>query len=210
MLSVDPVTRALEDLARRVANHEDRVKRLETLEGASKFSPEGLGCLHFIERQVGDGVTNTVTFLDIPQVYRHLRLIYFGTTITDGYMRFNNDAGANYRSYYFRVQNSLVLSDGAGLGSNQGYLFRAYNLFNRSLGEALIYNYASRGSQALWWKCHNFGSSKVGEESDPMIVELAGGRWAVDDPVTRIDVLGLGGGAPVWETHSTFDLYGIC
>ena len=59
------------DLARRIADHETRVKRLETLE----FSTVGFGCFTLIEDILLDAVTSPVTFAAIPQTYRHLMLV---------------------------------------------------------------------------------------------------------------------------------------
>jgi hypothetical protein len=153
--------------------------------------------------------SNTITFNSIPSGYKHLQLR--SVNLSSGsdnniMLRFNNDSGNNYSEHAMYGSGS-----GSGTGSyastsvsyaSAGYTADATNP-SPSVCEILDYSNANKNTtvRALG------GSNRNGSLS---YITIHSGAWYNTAAITRIDVIhGNIGGGKVFNTNSTFALYGI-
>lgn len=153
------------------------------------------------------GNTGTVTFSNIPQNFRHLRLVMSartdrGATVDGVNIRFNDDnTDANYPSI-----RQYVIGTGPLVASTE-YMFAGYvpgtsigtNTFSNS--ECIILDYTSSRTKSLHaWT--NWASSNLnGFQS------MDAGKWTGTSAITKIVLTGdLGNN---FVAFSTFMLYGI-
>lgn len=156
-----------------------------------------------IEEIEVDASTPTVEFLDIPQGYRHLRLV--ANTRLDATnprligVVFNGDTEAGwYDSYVKQFVSDGTVFDSSHVDAGEGYGGVA-GQYRGSL-EIVVPHYATGADKAY----HTYGMIN----DDQLIRTWAGGGdWARDQPVTSIRLF-LTGAAANWVPGSIFSLYG--
>jgi len=214
---VPSIEQAMGDLARRIADHETRVKRLETLE----FSTVGFGCFTLIEDILLDAVTSPVTFAAIPQTYRHLMLVLnFQSDGVPVYLRFNGDSGANYD--WGGARHGLADSGSPayqasyfarGYGGEPNTSIRAGGTMEGEFGVGYIFfgDYASSDKNKTMLSHMPIRVFGEGEAPSLWMVEHEWGVWNDMDSLTQIDVYDyIPGGGGGFYAGSRFSLYGLC
>lgn len=206
------------DLARRITDHEKRVKRLETLE----FSTIAFGgCFALIETILLDAPTSPVTFSAIPQTYRHLLLILnWQSTGVPVFIRFNADGGANYDwggarhglqdagspayvAYYhaagYQGEPTTSMRAGGGMDAEFG------------VGQILFGDYSATDKNKSMLSHMPLRVFGEGEAPSLWMVEQEWGAWDNTDALTQIDLYDyVPGGGGAFATGSRFSLYGLC
>ena len=150
----------------------------------------------------------TVTFLNIPQTYRHLQVEVFGrgdnaSSSVDVQFQFNNDTGANYAHEYQQIVGSAATAPISSTGRT--------NFIVVSLpGNTATANYFSLGSVRI----SEYTNAKANKTaygagglwtSGPIII-LASGFWASTASVTSIKMTASAGN---FVAGSRFTLYGL-
>lgn len=211
------IERALADQARRIQDHEDRVKRLETLEFSSVYGFGG--CFALLDEQViGGAGISVITFTAIPQFHRHLYLLldYAAdtTTIVRPRMTINNDTGASQYDYFVYIHSEGLIEAEIKTADAFAEILLATNAGSSpapwfSSGRLLIGGYAIAGRLKTWswegWARIGIGEISGNPEQN---LEQGGGLYVESDPVTRLDFT-LQGGLD-WTTGSRISLYGLC
>lgn len=160
---------------------------------------------------VGSGGAASVTFNNIPQSYRDLRLIYNtkdtrGLTMSDVQLRLNGDNATNYSVTYLlqrgdtgssQVENRINQAGNVWLGAGAGALGDQTNMFGGNETHFLDYrgnhfkNYYTYGgaiSQSQSWSWASYG------------------LWRSTAAITSITLYPL---APNFAQGSSFTLYGL-
>jgi hypothetical protein len=178
------------------------------------YAPGPSGGEVLIEERVLGAATGMVTFDNIPQTYRHLRLCYLGrTTATNGGQwttvawRCNNDATAG--NYFTQHVHGINGASGGGTGSGVGG-FDAGWIANANApagsvasGNCLMLYYR----QTTWWKTFVSHSQQLPASGATPLSIAAGGGWRSTAAVTRVDFFPSSGGQ--FAAGSIFALYGV-
>lgn len=156
---------------------------------------------------VGAGGTSTITFSNIPQVYKHLQIRGIGRATAGSErsidIRFNSDTGNNYNSHNLTGDGTT-----ASAGNNGNTTYARIGLITGSLVSANIYgvaiidilDYQNTNKNKTIRSLDGYdtnGSGKMG---------LRSGLWMSTSAVTQID---LTLSAQNFEQYSSFALYGI-
>jgi hypothetical protein len=191
-----------------IRNLQQRVRRLETLEGA------GAGCLTLIEDQLLAAAASSVTFSSIPATFKHLWL--WINAIADGVgntdfirLTFNADSGANYS--YTRIRHVLSVHSSAQALSGASHIqleTPSQSGLSRSGQEINIYDYLNASYwKTVTWKSVQFAGA--GEEVPSSVHQShGGGQWLATSPITSLE-LDKGAFAD-FGAGSRFTLYGLC
>jgi hypothetical protein len=151
--------------------------------------------------------SNTITFNSIPSGYKHLQLR--SVNLSSGsdnniMLRFNSDSGNNYSEHAMFGNGS---STGSYASTSVSYASAGYTADATypagSVCDILDYSNANKNTtvRALG------GSNRNGNLS---YITIHSSAWYNTAAITRIDVVhGNIGGGKVFNTHSTFALYGI-
>lgn len=148
--------------------------------------------------------SNSVTFADIPQGYKHLQLRTLGQTTT-GYpigIRFNGDIGTNY-SYHVLQGNSASVASGAA--NSQTSITTAAaggstaNAFGGGVIDILDYTNTNKYKTTKGLTGYEVGTSGT--------VYLYSGLWMNTAAITSITLIDTNNGNMI--TNCRFSLYGI-
>lgn len=159
---------------------------------------------------VGSAGASTVTFSNIPQIYKHLQLRILARTTfngTDDYlsMRFNGDSGTNY-TYHNLFNNAGTVTAAGGTGQTLAYLQRATaatapaNTFGLIVVD--IPDYANVSKNKIFkmiggWETNSAGSAY-----------LDSGAWLNTNAISSVQIFG-GNASSTLVQYSYFALYGI-
>jgi len=162
---------------------------------------------------VGSGGISTVTFIDIPQTYRHLQLRAFGIASypTSGgggqlFVNFNGDTGASYTRHDLTGNGTTIASNGFATGtynyvSLQRFLYTssASNSYGASVLDILDYtNTTKNKTTKLLGGFDNNGSGEI---------YFSSALWVNKAAITKIDITPIAGN--LIKQYSRFSLYGI-
>lgn len=150
----------------------------------------------------------TVTFSSIPGTYRDLRLVFShansGTaTGSDGFIRINNDSGANYSDVFMHGNGSVTAS-----GSRTAQTTIQWYVDSTSLGATFMtFDFMDYSATDK----HKTVLSRQDQSSYLTMAYAA--RWAGTAAITSISLTAadnLGSGTPdQFIAGSTFSLYGV-
>lgn len=166
-----------------------------------------------IGEAVASGTPSSLTFSSIPQIFRHLEVVFNGrgsqaATNVDLLFRFNNDTGANYdREVIHAFSTGTAFSQAIGQTSGiMGSIAAASATANRSgSARAVIPNY--RGTTFDKETTSHFGASLgTGTFTQGSGVYSSCWRPATPVAITRIDLLTGAGG---FVNDSIACLYGL-
>ncbi|MGV2385764.1 MAG UNVERIFIED_CONTAM: hypothetical protein LOD86_10940 [Thermobifida fusca] len=155
------------------------------------------------------GGTNTTEFVNIPQTYRDLIIVWQGASNGSGQLdslalRFNGDAGNNYHSRLTRnlAAGGFMDTDGAGSNYTFSVLRAGYVGTLRSAGQIVIPNYAGSGQKFV-----SGTNVAVGQSGgDNVFCISAGGRWTGTDPIHSVRIWPSG---QLWEGNPSLTLIGV-
>lgn len=152
------------------------------------FLTTGVQVIDTIDTGAG---TNTTEFVDIPQTFRALMIVWSGSSNGSGQvdslaLRFNGDSGSNYLSRLSRNDSSdAFTSSNSGMGLTFTVLRAGHVGTDRSSGSVLIPAYADDSENT-----YVYGSTASIGQSDPdggdIFTTWAAGFWNNTDPVTDI------------------------
>jgi hypothetical protein len=160
---------------------------------------------------VGSGGTSTISFTNIPQIYKHLQVRYIGRTNTGAsnqdqlHGQFNSDTSSSYAWH-------RLIADGAGVYAgastsqtyiNLGTLARngePSNVFGVGVIDILDYALSNKNktTRTLTGEDANSGSDEF--------VGLYSGLWINTSPITQFNIFSTGAS---FLQYSRFSLYGI-
>jgi hypothetical protein len=167
--------------------------------------------MYLIGSSTPSGAGGTISFTNIPQTYKHLKLlVYLRTTYTGSenmFMRFNN-ASYSYIGHIMTGNGSSFASSGYSTASNVSYVdspaaangSQATNTFSGMIID--IYDYASTTKTKTIRMLGGFDNSGIG------YIQLMDAIVPTTSAIT--DIHQIGGTATVGFVAGTrFDLYGI-
>jgi len=201
-----------EEFAAKIRNHERRLKRLETLEDA------GGGDWILIENITLGDDGDPVQFASIPQVHKHLFVLYSAGVVSGGVqhirMNFNNDVGAqyNYLGSIFGTSGGQTADTAEGVAfmhvgraANQ----QAFRPSNFAAGHIFIADYRGTGNFKTVVFSNHYDSLGSLEVPDSLASIFGGGTWEDDPPgaITEIDFT-LDNAAD-FRQDTVFSLYGV-
>lgn len=148
--------------------------------------------------------SSSVTFSNIPQTYRDLRLVVsVKHTNASRYttFRINSDSGSNYSAVQMFGNGSTAQSANY---SNGGQFVLANNYFESSseftVGTLDFLDYSATDKhKTLLWRSGLAGT----------VVNASSGRWASASAITTIFLDSTAGGSNTFVAGSTFTLYGV-
>lgn len=203
----------LAEMVRRQKELDKRVARLETLEFSSY-----VGGWVEIETVTVNTTVNSISILNIPQIFLHLFLMINGRTdqVPCGLlsMRMNNDSGNNYWHHRGQAGGSCVLgcgtsftalTDRIAMGNHPGTSYSLDPLFDEIFGVCTVwipdYRNQYKHKSVLfdnYWVC-----ADAEEISASIMRAWGGGTWHSNAVITRLDL-------PVrFIKNSKITLYGI-
>lgn len=166
------------------------------------------GAMELISTQLIASATSGVTFLSIPQTYKHLELRYtarsdWSSTGVFVNFTFNNDNNANYTTHRLVGNGSTVTSAssvGANSMSNAGHQVPGANSATSAFGAGIIdiLDYTSTTKNKVM---RVFSGS-----TNAYNVAMASGLWVNTAAISRIDLLMNSGN---FTAGSRISLYGI-
>jgi hypothetical protein len=158
---------------------------------------------------VGSGGVNQVTFLDIPQNYKHLQIRYSARSnradITDAVkMQFNSDTGNNYSWHYLRGNGSIAT---AGASTSSSYILSGTlvastggsNMFGGGVIDIVDYSNTNKNTTARILS----GEDRNGAG----FLYFNSGLWMNTNAITSIVLVPDVG--TLWTQYTRFSLYGI-
>src|SRR5690554_965884 len=153
--------------------------------------------------------TNTTEFINIPQDYRDLIIVWQGASDGSGQLdslalRFNGDSGNNYHSRLTRNLAAGGFQDNDGAGSNYTFsvLRAGYVGKLRSAGQIVIPNYAGSGQKFV-----TATNAAVGQAAGANIFCVnAAGRWLGTAPISSIRIWPSG---QLWDGDPHITLLGL-
>lgn len=186
------------------------------LRGAAGAAGAASGSMVLISESILSADASIVTFSNIPQNFRHLKVVCYGritgATVADYVgLRFNGDSGSNYDVIKLSGQGN-----GSFLGvtaSNAGNLITIGNMPGSSSSrtthagntDAIIPHYAGSTFDKVVHSTSYNAYTTANTSNNPLIQQL-GGSWRNTVPVTQIDLYpGLGD----FKAGCVFALYGI-
>jgi hypothetical protein len=158
---------------------------------------------------VGAGSANQVTFLDIPQGYKHLQIrgiarsTYAGGATRAGFITFNNDSATNYSIHQISGNGSATESWGTS-STNQAHWQRiatataGASMFGGLIIDILDYSNANKNTTV-----RGIGGTDQNGSGEIYQTSCA---WYNKDPITSIKLYPQDEN---WAQHSRFSLYGI-
>lgn len=166
----------------------------------------------------GTGSSGTITFSNIPQVYKHLQIRGISRTTTatgDGdpyYIRLNSDSGNNYA--WHMIQGYVGASSGVSASATTstsnmyvGYTAGANNsanMYEASITDIL--DYANTSKYKTTRTLEGFDANNDGGGLRYYAMRLFSGLWQSTSAVTSITITAPNGN---WTSATTFALYGI-
>lgn len=170
------------------------------------------GFVSIATQTVGAGGTSTITFSNIPQVYKHLQIRAIikddrsGTTSDNNFLRFNNDTGSNYNAHQLFGTGSATGSGGTGTDTSALYATIPGGSIGASIfGLAIvdILDYASTNKYKVLRSLNGYDSNGGGT------IRFTSGLWMNTSAINRIDLLTNTGATSTIQQYSSFALYGI-
>jgi hypothetical protein len=158
--------------------------------------------------------TSSVTFVGIPQGYKHLQIRYIARTDMNSggawspnSLRFNSDAGSNYAIHSLYGVGTSVGSEGYASQTNvtAGYGAPTTNVASSFAGNIVdILDYASTTKNKTIRTLNGVENNGSG-----IVIQLSGG-WFSTSPINTI-TFGMYGGnnGSNYLSGSTFTLYGV-
>lgn len=171
-----------------------------------------------IQRIAATPSTNSITFSNIPQTYKHLQIRVLAkdtdTTasnyFTYGIIRLNGDSGLNYSRHELIGNGSTVTA--AGLASTSSARFALMptspttptntNMFGAAIIDIHDYTNTSKNKTIRSISGSDMNSTTTGTGN----VSLTSGAWLNTSAVTSVTLIT---GGFQWNTSSTFALYGF-
>jgi len=197
-----------EESAARVRDLERRVARLETLE-------ESGGCLNLIEDIQLSAPAASLTFSDIPQIYKHLwlldDLLFTGSAGTGtAQLRMNGDSGLSYTWIRFDAGTGANHIGQGGVALSNEIQLRA-NTGRGGHHEINFLDYTATGKyRHALWKGGGGSMFFAGDPGDTFDDGLVVGRGTWEntvDPITSISISNAQGN---YSAGTRATLYGLC
>jgi len=166
-----------------------------------------------IATATGSGSSNTVTFSNIPQTFKHLQIRMIGrsTGSNTGYgffLRANGDSGSNYLRYWAVGRDNAASIVGSSAFEGQmsiGGITGANSGANMMMGCVLdVLEYTSTAKKKSFKWMAGCDQNQVFGDT---YVRAGGGMWQSTSAITSISIVIDDGSS--WTTASKFYLYGI-
>ena len=152
---------------------------------------------------VGSGGVNQVTFLDIPQTYKHLQIrgIALSASTPRIYIRYNGDGASNY-TYHFLEGNGSSAVASAGANQTENWLFINGFIASSTPSPFVvdILDYANSNKFKTIRSLHGGDNNSAGN------IALCSGLWRDTTAITSIQLFTS---SSTFSQHSRFSLYGI-
>jgi len=223
------LNRLLQDYAARIEKNTKRLDRLETLEFSSAAFPSGgIACFETVKLAAPATSVTLPTVGVLPATFWHLWLLISAKAEPDtiaGFqplLRFNGDAGSNYRSYkniwtrdqtdtdsQTSVGSATATANGIDLMTVGGAQSPGEDNTSRNGCEVNIYDYAATDFfKTVSWKGWRWSS--IDQDTGGATIEkgLGGGIWRSLAAITSVTVARPGGIS--FDTGSVFTLIGVC
>jgi hypothetical protein len=182
---------------------------------ASQFSGKSFGSYESIDSVTAAGGETSLNFTSIPSTYSSLQIrgicrdTYTTGTgeVTDATIRFNSDAGSNYRYHQLRGNGTATTASAPGsTTTDMGAVITtiygtATNMFGVSIID--IHDYAST---TKYKTVRGFSGGDLNSGTDKSNLRLGSGLWMSNSAITSIQILTVISG---FTAGSTFALYGI-
>lgn len=163
------------------------------------------GSMYHIASTTLSTASSTVTFSSIPATYTHLQIRAMakvtGTSTPSVAIKFNSDAGANYRNHYLYGDGSSVVAGTAASGNAAVIAsdFEGANVFGIVVLDILDYANTNK------YKVTRSLSGKDNNGDGWVILRSV--LWTNSSAISQIDLTDAGG--QNFKTYSSFALYGV-
>ncbi len=148
---------------------------------------------------VGSGGSSTITFSNIPQVYKHLQVRAALLTTAGGVnIRYNSDTGSNYTYHQLYGTGASALSN-AGTSQTSGFI--AYNNAAGSNPTATVVDILDYQNTNKYTTHRSLAGTDVNGSGGALT--FFSGLWLNTAAITSIDIIGT------FAQYSSFALYGI-
>ncbi len=184
-----------------------------TVSATGGITPQTTGNMVLISDQIVAVLGNIISFLNIPQTFKHLKIFWAlrsdqAVNISSGNMRFNNDAGLVYENWFHTaIRDGTTASTGnSGLSSINGLIMPGNPFSVLGPGEWLIPNYTNTSGFFSMQGVSSIGSPSGTAGTDPLIRQISGVYApGIALPISRIDLIGVGN----FKVGSRVTLYGL-
>jgi hypothetical protein len=164
-----------------------------------------------IATTTGNSSNQTITFNSIPSTFKHLQIRMLsrstdtGTGTASFTIRCNNDTATNYASHWLFGNGSATSAGGVSSASSITAGDIIANGATASCYSATIIDILDYGSTSKYKTIRVFNGSQDNTTGVSFRVRLHSGLWMSTSTITRLDFIL----SQVWDSNSTFALYGI-